>query len=164
MKKLLTILGVVGLLGLLTTAAMAANDTEYVTVSVEEIEALDVLGSTSVVLNATTAGTDTYTQGTAKDSSGLKYSHNSTTPKKITAVAVADGEKDNDITLTVAVADGEAQTLVIEGADIAAGAVVWTDIDAGGYTTDLIWTADGTLAGTPPGNYGWSVTFTSADA
>lgn len=164
MKKLLTILGVVGLLGLLTTAAMAATDAEYVTVTVNETDLLSVPENTIIALTATNPGDTEYTTGTNTDTGGLKYSHNATGNKKITAKAIKDSANaPNDITLTVAVADGEeAQTLVNAGTDVTAGAVVWTGIAAGGYTKDLTWTADGTLAGTLHGNYGWSVTFTSA--
>lgn len=166
MKKLLTILGVVGLLGLLTTAAMAATDAEYVTVTVNETDLLSVPENTIIALTVTDPGATAYTQGTKTDTGGLKYSHNATGNKKITAAAVADERNAaNDITLTVAVAGGAgAQMLVNAGADVTAGAVVWTGIAAGGYTKNLTWTADGTLADTLHGNYGWSVTFTSADA
>lgn len=168
MRKLLTILGVVGLLGLLTTAAMAATDSEYVTVAVNETDLLSVPDYTSITLTATDPGATSYTQGTATDTGGLKYSHNATTSKKITATAVQDGDATNDITLTVSVIVGEegntVQTLVNAGTDVAGGAVVWTGIAAGGYTLDLDWTADGSLAGTLHGNYGWSVTFTSTNA
>lgn len=173
MKRALTILAVAGLLGLFASAAMAATDAEYVTVSVASIDSLSVPDSTSILLNAVDSADNTkYAQGTKTDADGLKYSHNATGTKKITATAVADtGNADvpvgwsyNDITLKVAVEGQTAVTIVNAGADVTRGAVVWTGIAAGGYTKDLVWTADGTLAGTPPDDYGWSVTFTSADS
>lgn len=161
MKKLLTILGVVGLLGLLTTAAMAASDSEYVTVTVNAIDLLSVPETTALTLTTSTPGATAYDQGTKTDTEGLKYTHNSATAKKITASAVADGgNATNDIDLGVAIEGQSAAEVVTAGAD-QSNVELWSGIAAGGYTKNLTWTADGTLANTLHDNYGWSVTFTS---
>jgi len=163
-KRFLTILAVAGLLGLFASAAMAATDAEYVTVSVASIDSLSVPDSTSITLDVVDSTNNTkYAQGTATDTGGLKYSHNATGTKKITATAAKDAGGANNITLKVAIGTETVGTVVAAGVD-QADVELWTGIAAGGYTKDLVWTADGTLAGTPPDDYGWSVTFTSADS
>ncbi len=164
MKKAILAVMVLGLCFGLATAAMAAEDSDTVTVTVNGIDLLEVPESTALTLTATTPGATTYTQGTATDADGLKYSHNSTTNKKITATAAKDaGNATNDITLTVAIEGQSAGTIVDAGTD-KSDVALWTGIAAGSYTLDLTWTADGTLATTKVGSYVWTVTFTSADA
>jgi len=169
MGRHITIFGLLALLGLVCASAMAADDT-VVTITVDYVDLLQVPATRALTLTATTPGEANYAEDTKTDVDGFLYSHNSTASKKITAVAVADGGNSaNDITLTAQVEGQAEQTVVNAGTDVVGGAVVWTGIAAGGYTKDLIWTANGTLAGTKAGagidkDYIWTVTFTSADA
>ena len=152
---------VLGLCFGLATSAMAAADSDTVTVTASEVDLLEVTETTAITLTATAPGATAYTQGTATDTGGLKYSHNSATNKKITATATGTPAT-NDITLKVQIGEENAGTLVDAGED-QSNVELWTGIAAGGYTKDLIWTADGTLANTLAGSYIWTVTFTSAD-
>ncbi|MDI9391576.1 MAG: hypothetical protein QM402_09660, partial [Synergistota bacterium] len=52
---------------------------------------------------------------------------------------------------------------VVNAGTVQSDVELWTGIEASGYTLDLTWTADGTLANTLAGSYIWTVTFTSAD-
>lgn len=164
MKKAIIAALMLGLCLGLATAAMAATDSDTVTVTVSAIEALDVPAATAIALQYLDGyDSSKYDTGTVVDYIG--YSHNSATAKKITATAAADsGNTPNDITLKVAIGTQTAGTIVNAGTDVSGGAVVWTGIAAGGYTQNLTWTADGTLAGTLAGSYVWTVTFTSTDA
>lgn len=139
--------------------AWPSTATDTVAVTVDEMEKLEVPGTTALTFSAfDTTYPAKYAPASATDSSGLKYSHNSTTAKKITATAAAGGGGNaaNTITLKVAIAGQSAQAIVNAGsAD--SNVPLWNSIAAGGYTLDLTWTADGTLAGTQPGNYVWTV-------
>lgn len=165
MKKTLIGLMALALVGFVAGTGFAATDSTDVTVEVTEIDQLDASTSVYLTLSTPTEG-GAYTQGVMSDVQGLKYSHNSSTSKKITATALKnDTNATNDITLKVKANDGdEIETLVNNGTDVEGGAVVWTGIGAGVYTEGLYWTADGTLANTKAGDYIWTVTFTSADA
>jgi hypothetical protein len=162
MKKAILAIMVLGLCFGLATSAMAATDLDTVTITVNDVDVLEVTEATAITLTATAAGSTAYTQVTKTDIDGLKYSHNSATNNKITATAAADAANDeNDITLTVKIEDQSAETIVSAGSD-QTGVELWSDIAAGGYTLDLDWTADGGLATTKAGTYVWTVTFTSA--
>jgi len=169
MSRHMIIFGVLALLELVCAGAMAADDT-VVTITVDYIDLLQVPATRALTLTATTPGATNYTQDSQTDTDGLLYSHNSTASRKITAVAVKDGGNPvNDITLTVSVESGAGVKTIVNAGTDAAGQIVWTGIAAGGYTKDVTWTADGTLAGTTAGagvdkDYIWTVTFTSADA
>jgi hypothetical protein len=168
MKKAILAIIVLGLcFGLATTdMAQGATGTTTVTVTVNEIDTLTVPATVAITLETVDGTTPTkYAQGTATDTNGLTYSHNSTTNKKITATAVADtGNADNDITLAVAIGTQTAQEVVTAGT-VQADVELWTNIAADSYTQDLTWTADATIAGTPASTtgYAFTVTFTTAD-
>ena len=167
MKKIWIGLMVFALVGFWAQAGFAAvEDSDTVTVTVDEIETLEVPESTALKLNTvSTVNPTQYAQGTKTDTGGLKYTHNSGTTKKITATAAAGGgNAANDITLKVAIGTEPAGTIVDAGVDVTAGVVLWTNIAADSYTKDLNWTADGSVATTKAGAYIWTVTFTSADA
>lgn len=155
---------VLGTLALLAPAAQAATDDDVVTVTVNAIDLLQVPATAGLTLTTATPGATDYTQGTLTQANGFLFSHNKSTDMQITATAVADGgNAANDITLTVAIEGQGAETVVTAGSD-EANVQLWDDIAADGYTLDLDWTADGTLANTFQGSYQWTVTFTSADA
>ena len=165
MKKYLVFILTVVLIFGLGSVALAATDSDDVTVTVEAIDLLNVPATTALTLGTTTPGAEAYDQGTQTDTDGLKYSHNSATGKKITALAVANvGDDPNDITLTVAIEGQTAGTIVDAGTVVESAVQLWTGIEAGSYTLDLDWTADATLAETLAGDYIWTVTFTTADA
>lgn len=165
MKKTWIGLMVLALVCFWAQAGFAAEDSDTVTVTVNEIETLTVQETTGLTLSALD-GTDPtkYAQATATDSDGLTYTHNSSTAKKITATAAKDaGNAANDITLKVAIGTETAGTLVNAGVD-QSNVELWSGIAAGSYTEDLAWTADATVATTLAGSYTWTVTFTSADS
>lgn len=170
LKKLLALLLIVGICAI-GTAVLAATDDDVVTVTVDYVDLLTVPGTAALTLTTSTAGATAYDQATLNQTgaSSLKYSHNSTSGKKITATAVANGGNPvNNITLKTAIADGEASTAVVSAGTDQTGVLLWDNIVAGGYTKDLNWTADATLAVTKAGanidlDYIWTVTFTSAD-
>lgn len=169
MRRISVLIGVFTLLIASAGLGWAAADSDTVTVTVNYVDLLDAPAATALTLTTATPGAQTYIQGTASQAGGLKYSHNSTAAKKITATAVKDaGNPANDITLVLTVTGGAgAATLVNAGAD-QANVMLWDSIAADGYTKDLSWTADGSLATTKAGNnanqnYIWTVTFTSAD-
>lgn len=98
------------------------------------------------------------------EGAGLAFSHNSTTPQNVVAQAVHDaGNGTNDMLISVSVGERNPAILVNGGADTGSQ-TVWSNIPAGGYNELLTWTFDGTLAGTPSGAYGWTVTFTAMAA
>jgi len=166
----MTTVAVLALMGLASAAAMAASDSTTATITVTYVDLLSVPETRALTLTTTTPGATTYTQDSQTDTDGLLYSHNSTSSKKITAVATKNvSNPTNDITLTVQVEGQSAQTIVNAGTDVEGGAVVWTGIVAGGYIKNLTWTANASLATTKAGanvdrGYVWTVTFTSADA
>lgn len=169
MRTLFILLMMVCLLGIGCIAAFAATDDDVVTVTVDYVDLLQVPATAALTLTTSTPGATSYDQGTLTQSSGLLYSHNSSSAKKITATAVADGgNASNDITLTCAIAGGTgAQDLVTAGVD-QSNVLLWGTIVADGYTKDLSWTVDGTLVNTVAGanvdkNYIWTVTYTTAD-
>ncbi len=101
MKKAILVALMLGFCFGLATAAMAATDSDTVTVTVSEIEALDVPATTAITLEyRDDVDSSKYATGTVIDYIG--YSHNSATPKKITASATGT-PTENDITLTVAI-------------------------------------------------------------
>lgn len=158
----------IGLLALAIMAlgapAFAATDDDVVTVTVNAIDLLSVPATAALTLTTSTPGATDYDQGTLTQANGLLFSHNKATDMKITATAVAAGANAaNDITLTVAIEGQSAGTVVDAGSD-QANVLLWDNIAADGYTQDLDWTADGTLATTNVGSYQWTVTFTTADA
>lgn len=170
MKRALTILAVAGLLGLFASAAMAATtDTGVVTITVKDVEALEVdvdaipLSLTQSVGNV---GASNYDE-TVATIGNVKYSHNYVGLRSVKATAVHDtANSSNDITLKLKLADpyngGQiSDTLVNGGTDDATGAV-WR-IVRGAYVAPLIWTVNGTLATTPRGIYKWTVTATTQE-
>jgi len=165
MKKAILAIMVLGLCFGLATSAMAAEVTTEVTVTVNSIDELTVPSTVAITLDAVDGTTPTkYAQGTATDTNGLTYSHNSETSKKITATAAAGGTNGtNDIDLTVAIGTEAAGTVVTDGVGATAAVTLWTGIAAGSYEKDLTWTADASLAGTPADDYTFTVTFTTAD-
>lgn len=169
MKRLLLLSTIFGLLCIGAISAWATDAADTVTVTVDYVDLLSVPATAALTLTTATAGATTYNQGTLTQTNGLKYSHNSTSDKKITATAVADGGNPaNDITLKVAIAGGEASSAVVNGGTAQSGVLLWDNIGANGYTKDISWTVDGSLSGTKAGadanqNYVWTVTFTSAD-
>ena len=153
----------------LTSVALAATGDDVVTVTVDYVDLLAVPAATALTLTTATAGVTAYDQGTALDTDGFLYSHNSTSAKKITATAVLDSGGVNDVTLTAAIESGEAAANLVTAGTVQSGVLLYTGIGAGGYTKDISWTADGTLSGTKAGanvdnDYVWTITFTSADA
>ena len=163
MKKAILAIMVLGLCFGLATAAMAAEGTTTVTVTVNSIDELTVPTSVEITLSDFDTD-DNYVQVTATDGGQLTYTHNSADPKKITATAT--GDTGTDITLKVKVDDITGPVEVVSGGTPAAEAKdVWTNIAAGTHTKDLTWTADATLAGTPASttSYTFTVTFTTAD-
>lgn len=159
-------IGLLALVAILALAApsFAATDDDVVTVTVNAIDLLSVPASAALTLTTTTPGATDYDQGTLTQTDGLLFSHNKATDMQITATAVADGgNAANDITLTVAIEGQSAGTVVTAGSD-ESNVLLWDNIAADGYTQDLDWTADGTLANTNVGSYQWTVTFTTADA
>ena len=165
MKKYLVFVLAALLIFGLGSVALAAEDSDTVTVTVNSIETLVVPGTTTVTLEAVdTVDPTKYAQATATDDGGLEYSHNSATSKKITASAAAGGSNaTNDITLTVAIGTETAGTIV-SGGEGQSDIELWTGITAGSYTEDLAWTANATFATTLAGSYIFTVTFTTADA
>jgi|GEM_PF-2433944 len=159
-------IGLLALVALMALAApsFAATDDDVVTVTVNAIDLLSVPATAALTLTTATPGATDYDQGTLTQADGLEFSHNKATDMKITATAVADGgNAANDITLTVAIEGQAAGTVVTAGSD-EANVLLWDNIAADGYTEDLDWTADGSLATTNVGSYQWTVTFTTSDA
>ena len=156
---------VLGLCFGLATAAMAAEGTTTVTVTVNSIDELTVPETVAITLEAADAENPSkYATGTATDGSQLTYSHNSTTSKKITATATGPEPTNNNITLKVTVDSTKGPVEVVsEGVPVTEDVDVWVGIAAGGYEKDLTWTADASLAGTPAADYTFTVTFTTAD-
>ncbi|HYE77630.1 MAG TPA: hypothetical protein VEI97_06565 [bacterium] len=163
-RKLYPALLALGFTALLAPAAQAADDDDVVTVTVNAIDLLDVPATAALTLTTSTPGATDYDQGTRNQPNGLLFSHNKSTDMKITATAVADGgNAANDITLTVAI-EGQAAGTVVDAGSDEANVLLWDDIPSDGYTKDLDWTADGSLADTHVGSYVWTVTFTTSDA
>ena len=169
MRNMFCLLLVICLLGIGCTVLFAATDDDVVTITVDYVDLLQVPATAALTLTTATPGATAYDQGTLTQSSGLLYSHNSSSAKKITATAVADvGNAVNDVTLKCAIAGGTgSQNLVTSGTD-QSNVLLWAAIVADGYTKDLSWTVDGTLATTIAGanvdkNYIWTVTYTTAD-
>lgn len=165
MKKAILAIMVLGLCFGLATAAMAAEGTTTVTVTVNSIDELTV--PTSVEITLSDFDTDgNYEQVTATDGGQLTYTHNSGTEKKITAKCETTGTG-TDIAITVKVADGVAEpgSIVSSGAGTETDVLLWADIAAGSYTKNLTWTADATIANTPASalGYAFTVTFTTTD-
>jgi len=157
------------LIAAFTSSVYAATGADAVTVTVNYVDLLAVPATAALTLTTATAGATDYTQATLTQTNGLTYSHNSTAAKKISATAVQDSGGANNVTLTAGIAGGETAAAVVNAGTVQSGVLLWTGIGAGGYTKDIAWTADGTLAGTTAGNninkdYAWTVTFTSADA
>ena len=164
MKRLTTILAMLALVGLLGSAAMAAEDTSDVTVTVSSIDLLTVTDGGTITLTGT-AGSDALT-GTDDTTALLNYTHNAAGNKDITA-EVKTGDVPagtQDITLTVGVADG-AGTVTLVSAGVEQGALdVYTGISAGELTNKTVtFGASATASGSRAGDYVWTVTFTSED-
>jgi hypothetical protein len=169
MKRILLVTIFLSLLSLSAVSAWATDAADTTTITVDYVDLLSVPASAALTLTATTPGATTYTEATLTQANGLMYSHNSTNAKKITATAVPDsGNPSNDITLQVAIAGGQPSAAVVSSGTAQSGVLLWDSISANGYTKDITWTVDGSLAGTNAGadanqNYVWTVTFTSAD-
>ena len=150
--------------GLATSAIAQVTDSTTVAVTVEEVETLEAPADVTITMNYTTGETG-YVSTILPETSQITYAHNSETQKKITATATEDtGNAESDIIITVVVADG-----AIEPDPIVTGGVgqtdilLWDSIGRGTNISDVTWTADATIAGTPAGSYTFTVTFTATD-
>lgn len=144
----------------------ATSDTARVRITIKDIDAFDVSDGGTITLTGQ-AGKNKL-EGTNDKTAKLNYSHNSATPKKITAeVRPADNPPGHDITLKVRVAGGTGfQTLVLRGAP--RGAVdVYTNITAGNLKNKTItYMANCTASGTQVSadtDFSFTVTFTTTD-
>jgi len=164
MKRTILAIAVLALLGLVGSAAMAADDTSDVIVSVGTIDLLTLTDGGTITLTGT-AGSDALA-GDDDATAVLNYTHNSATSKKISAEVIEANVPagTQDITLTVSVADGAGEvTLATDGIQ-GAGGVVYTGIAAGILTNKTVtYGASATASGTRADDYTWTVTFTSAD-
>ena len=145
----------------------SANEIGEVSVRVEYVDLLDAPTSAELTLTQDVAGETTYDTASLVQADALRYCHNSSNSKKITATALPTSGGGSDITLRLAV-EGSDEVILVDGGDTLVDVPVWTDIPAGGYTMDLLWKADGTLAETTAGanigkKYEWQVMFTSSD-
>lgn len=163
MKKAILAIMVLGLCFGLANAAMAVNtDSTTVTVEVEGVEDLVAPEDVTITMDYTTGDTN-YDSAITPETSQITYVHNSDTNKKITASATGE-YSDTDIDITVKVADG-----VTEPGPIVTGGVgqidvlLWDEIEHGDYTKTVTWEAEATIADTPAGTYGFTVTFTATD-
>jgi hypothetical protein len=149
-------------LALFASVAVAATDDTNFTTTVNAVDNLIVPATSGATLSTMTGGN--YDEATQVDTDGLMYTHNSSTDKKITAVAAADaGNAANDLDLDITVESGAGEfNLVIDGADQSAS-TVYSGMAAGYYEKNITWQTKGTSAGTQSGSYLWVVTFTSQD-
>ena len=92
----------------------------------------------------------------------LKYSHNSTISKRITATVVSDSVFDTNITLKASL-DGESSVTFIESGKPLSNVTIWDNITAGGYTKKIDWSVQshGRKVSRPALSY--TIVFTSSD-
>ena len=168
MEKILTfcLICLLTLLFLYPPCIMAAQSNSQVRVSVASIDDLHVSSATQGILLQidSTPGSDALV-GAPDTTARLSYSHNAPGRKRITA-QVNPGDLpagSHDITLKVAVSGGSEQTVVAGG--MAQGAKnVLTGIASGDReNVPVTYSAAATASGTRPGDYSFTVTFTSLD-
>lgn len=140
------------------TPAWAATDDDAVTVGVPAVNLVSLPPTAALTLTTSTPGAIAYDQGTLDQLEGLKLSHNNPDGVLLTLEAIADpANGPNDITLAL-----DVFVLVLNGS-LTGPQDFPGSIPAGGFTGDIPWTVDGTLAGTASGSYIWTVTITSTD-
>lgn len=147
-------------------ALAATSDTGDIAITIQSIDSFDVSSGGTIVLSGT-AGSNAMT-GPDDTTAQLNYSHNSPTPKKITAeVQPGDNPAGHNITLKVKVTGGAGRkTLVLRGT--AQGPVdVVTDKNAGKLSNKTVaYRATCTASGTQVGadtDFVFTVTFTTTD-
>jgi hypothetical protein len=154
------------LLTLGISGASASTSADVVSIGVNYVDLLDAPTSTSLTLTESgVAGV--YDRANVILHDAIRYSHNSTFRKKITATASLTSGGASDLTLKATV-DGSEEAVIVDAGAPQTDVPVWTNIDAGGYVKDITWTASGTSFGTASSanssrQYVWQVTFTSSD-
>lgn len=162
MKKLIASLTVVLLTLGSVGAVMAATDTSSLTVTASAVDKLSVDDATGVITLDGTAGSDALT-GADNTAADLRYTHNSSGTKKITAQVTTDPAGD-DITLTVQVQGGESAQEICTAGTATAAKDVYTALARGTINNKTVtYSAAATASGTVAGDYVFVITFTSAD-
>lgn len=143
-----------------------AQSDSRVMVSVAAVDDLKVSDATQGVLLQPDGGPGSDMLTGAPDSTArLTYAHNSPGSKKITAQVKPEGlpSDGQDITLTVAVTGG-AEKCIIAGGQAQAAQEVLTGIASGCVENATVtYRAGATAQATRPGDYAFTVTFTSLD-
>lgn len=165
MKKRLFIGLVVGLcFGLAGTAIAAETGDSTVTIYIGDIDELSVSGGGTITLGLKGGAGGNLLIGADNAGARLNYSSNSTTAKEIKAeVKAADmPEGSQDVTLTVAVDGGAGIQTLVSGGSPLGPKTVYTGIFAGTLKDKTVtYHVTTTASGTRPGNYQFTVTFTS---
>lgn len=145
---------------------MASQSDSQVRVSIAAIDDLQVSDAMNGIQLQPDGipGSDTL-RGEPDSTARLSYSHNAPGRKKITAQVKPESlpSGTQDITLMVAVSGGTEESIV-EGGNVQGAKDVLADI-ASGHRGDLpvTYSAGATASGTRPGDYRFTVTFTSLD-
>ena len=161
MKKLIASLTVVLLTLGSVGAVMATTDTSSLTVTALSVDKLSVDDATGISLDGT-AGSNALT-GADDTAASLRYTHNSSGTKKITAEVTTDPAGD-DITLTVAVQGGESAQEICTAGTATIAKDVYKTLARGTINNKTVtYSAAATASGTVAGDYVFVVTFTSVD-
>lgn len=144
--------------------AMAAQSLSRVTVSVAAVDELRVSdASQGITLSGIPGSNDL--EGLPDSTARITYIHNAPVARKITAEVKPEGMPSgrHDINLYVRVAGGDEKAVVRTG-EPAGPCDVMRGLSKGAYLdTQVTYRATATARETPPGSYGFTVTFTSLD-
>ena len=144
---------------MVTGSAFAQSDNHSVTAAVQAVSRVDVDVNVSITVDDTD-GDDLYDLPASDNSATLAYAHNGAAAKKITILATEFSVGSND--MDIEASDGTTTVdLVTNGVVMGAAADFITGINRGSDSKTLTYrVTGGTMAGTPTGNYVYTLTYT----